>query len=122
MNVSHISNNHLKVLLNELLSTEELNEDLLLNLTRELRFSIFVCPGLYMEDGDFFNYPLLDLDDGSSILPVFTDENEYNNANSLSTYYYDGDNFDQYLLLPENAILDDLMIKPGDTITIRIIS
>lgn len=43
------------------------------------------------------------------------DENEYKNENSLSTFYYNDDNFDQYLLLPENAILNDLMINPGDS-------
>lgn len=113
MNVSHISNNHLKVLLNELLSTEELNEDLLLNLTRELRFSIFVCPGLYMEDGDFFNYPLLDLDDGTSILPVFTDENEYNNSNLITndyepvTYF-----FEQSFDFLEDETIKGIVINP----------
>lgn len=34
--------------------------------------------------------------------------------NSMSTYYYEGDNFEHYLLLPENTDINSLMIKPGN--------
>lgn len=42
-----------------------------------------------------------------------TTENKYSDKNSLTTYYYENDSFNQYLLLPENSILNELMIKPG---------
>lgn len=83
MNVSHISNNHLKAILNEILRSENFDEELVLNLTRELRFATFVCAG-FMEDDDFFSYGFIDSYDGTHLLPLFTDENQYNNSNYIT--------------------------------------
>jgi hypothetical protein len=37
----------------------------------------------------------------------------YCNENTFNVYYYEDDDFDQYLLFPKNAILDELKIMPG---------
>ena len=41
------------------------------------------------------------------------DNNKYCDEN-FNVYYYDEDDFDQYLVMPKNAILDDLKIVPAD--------
>ena len=41
------------------------------------------------------------------------DKNYYSDENTFKVYYYDGDDFSQYLIFPHDAILDDLKIKPG---------
>ena len=76
MDVSNITNNHLKDLLKKILNTEYLNEVLLLNLTNELRFATLICAGSPVDEFSF-NYPMFDLEDGTSILPLFTDEQEF---------------------------------------------
>lgn len=41
------------------------------------------------------------------------DKNKYCIENSFKLFYYDGDNFDQYLILPKEAILNELKIVPA---------
>ena len=79
MDVSNIKNNHLKGLLNEILSTEDLNEDLIQKLSRELRFATLICAANPIDEFSY-SYPMLDLDDGTCILPLFTDEQEFNGS------------------------------------------
>ena len=41
------------------------------------------------------------------------DNDKYCNENTFNVYYYEDDDFEQYLQFPKNAILDDLKIIPG---------
>ena len=41
------------------------------------------------------------------------DNKDYSEDNVFNVYYYDEDNFEHYLLLPNGAVLDDLKIVPG---------
>lgn len=41
------------------------------------------------------------------------DNNQYCNENTFNVYYYEDDDFDQYLIFPKNAILNELKITPG---------
>lgn len=114
MDVSYISNNHLKTLLNEILSADELNEDLLLNLTGELRFATLICAGNPIDEFSF-NYPMFDLDDGTSILPLFTDEQEFNGSNLIlddleAVPYY----FEQSFDFLEDESVKGIVINPDN--------
>lgn len=114
MDVGYISNNHLKEILNAILNSGDLDEELLLNLTRELRFSTFISPGIYNEMNDSFDYPLLDLDNGSSVLPVFTDEKEYMASELINdefepVLFY----FDQSFDLLEDDNIEGLIVNPN---------
>lgn len=41
------------------------------------------------------------------------DKNKYCDENSFKVFYYEDDDFDQYLIMPKNAILNDLKIVPA---------
>ena len=41
------------------------------------------------------------------------DNDKYCNENTFNVYYYDEDDFEQYLLFPKDTVLDDLKIIPG---------
>ena len=42
------------------------------------------------------------------------DKENYCNENTFNVYYYDGDDFEQYLLFPKDAMIEDLKIIPGN--------
>lgn len=39
------------------------------------------------------------------------DNNQYNDKNSFTVYYFENDSFDHYILLPDSSLIDDIMIK-----------
>lgn len=110
MDVSYIRNNHLK----EILAAEELDEALIFNLTMELRFATLICAGNDINEFSF-DYPVFDLDDGTSILPLFTDEQEYDNTNlimdDLEPVPY---TFDQSFALLEDDSVKGIIINPDN--------
>lgn len=89
MQESYVTNNHLRIVFNELGNYlekgQEPPEDLFLEFIGELRVSNLLVPGIV--EGDELISENLTNDEGSTIIPLYTDDEEYVKDKGLNSEY-----------------------------------
>ena len=89
MQESFVTNNHLRIVFNEigdyLEKGQEPPEDLFLEFIGELRVSNLLVPGIV--EGDELISENLTNDEGSTIIPLYTDDEEYVKDKGLNSEY-----------------------------------
>ena len=89
MQESYVTNNHLRIVFNEigdyLEKGQEPPEDLFLEFIGELRVSNLLVPGIV--EGDELISENLTNDEGSTVIPLYTDDEEYVKDNGLNSEY-----------------------------------
>ncbi|WP_298502176.1 SseB family protein [uncultured Methanobrevibacter sp.] len=114
MQKSYVTNNHFRMVLNEmgdfLERGEEPPEELFADFINELKFSRLLIPGLF-EGEDFISENIV-LDDGATVIPLYTDDVEYIKDDNVD---------DQYDPVPNDILdyVDILNNNGGDGVVIN---
>ena len=115
MESTYITNNHLKAAIQEFQSyidrEEEPPQDLFIDLMNELKFSNLLIPGKIEDDSLNFEN-LTSEDDGTTVVPLYTDDDEFIKQNG-EDYELDAIpcGFDYYLELIESLGIDGILIN-----------
>ena len=115
MEPTYVTNNHLKAAIQEfqkyLDNDEQPPQDLFIDLMNELRFSNLLIPGKIEDDSLNFEN-LTSEEDGSTVIPLYTDDDEFIKQNG-EDYELDAIacDFDYYLELIEGLSIDGILIN-----------
>ena len=90
MQESYVTNNHLRIVLNEvneyLEKGQEPPEELFMEFVGELRVSNLLIPGIINGD-ELISENITSNEDGSTVIPVYTDDEEFVNDKGLNSEY-----------------------------------
>ena len=90
MKESYVTNNHLRAVLNELNDFlekgQEPPEDLFMEFVGELRVSNLLIPGI-IEGDELISENITSNEDGSTVIPLYTDDEEFINDKGLNSGY-----------------------------------